>query len=304
MRILLIIFLLNITATAFAQNVGKETYEKAIDHVNCALAELSILEQDEQPNLLDFREQVQGNCTFVNLVVFLKTRKPQPLEKNIFLANVIDNYKSRYSSALTNQDLYDLLSIDLFRKSEIVNFRKQPKRAKSYPQLKRNINDYLTTVFKITPTITRSIDEDTDEPEAQQVQTEEDTDTNPTDENSIKMPEEPEAEIPVDYYKDIEEYNDDNDMDWAKIFSWRRSWLFRFSLFFLSMAAFLYVVIPYYEKSYKEEETKHAVTGDKGIILPEAMGLNSKVALLKNKNKVLLENIKSLHFELDELEDE
>ena len=139
---------------------------------------------------------------------------------------------------------------------------------------------------------------------SEQVEMEEETRTNPIDEESIEKPEEPEEEIPVDYYKDIEEYDEDNDMDWANIFSWRRSWLFRFSLFFLSMAAFLYVVIPYYEKSYKEEETKHAATGDKGIILPEAMGLNSKVALLKNKNKVLLENIRSLHFELDELEDE
>ena len=105
MRILLIIFLLNITATAFAQNVGKETYEKAIDHLNCALAELSIQDQEEQPHLLDYREQVQGNCNFVSLVEFLKTRKPRPLEKNLFLANVVDNYKARYSPALSNQDL-------------------------------------------------------------------------------------------------------------------------------------------------------------------------------------------------------
>ncbi len=282
--------------------MGKEVYDRAIDYVNCALAEFSITDQDGQPHILDYREQVKTNCDFFTLVEFLKTRKPQPLEKNLFLANAVDAYKNRYSPTLSNQDLYDLLSIELFRESEVISFSKLPKRKATYPPLKRNINDYLKTVFSVNPTITRDVNEEISPTEQEEADTQEPL--NPTEQESIKMPEMVEEDVPDDFYDDIDEYDEDNDMEWSDIFSWRRSWLFRFSLFFLSMAAFLYVIIPYYERSYKAEETQNALKSDKMIVLPEAVGLRSEVELLKNKQKVLLEKIKAAHLELNELEDE
>lgn len=307
MRIFITVYIIVLSSsTLLAQNVGKAVYERAIDYVNCALAEFSITDQDGQPHILAYREQVKTNCDFYTLVEFLKTRKPQPLEKNLFLANAVDTYKNRYASTLSNQDLYEILSIELFREPEVVSFSSLPKRKTTYPPLKRNINDYLETVFKITPSVTRDINEEispSDEVTTEMDEAAQDP-INPAEQESIEMPETVGEDVPSDFYDGIDEYDEDNDMEWSDIFSWRRSWLFRFSLFFLSMAAFLYVVIPYYERSYKAEATQNALKSDKMIVLPEAVGLRSEVELLKNKQKILLEKIKAAHLELNELEDE
>lgn len=286
--ITVLLFLVN---SLLAQSVERVVFERGIDYINCQLTKISLSEQSGQPHLSDYKKQVGNhNCSFENLVVFLKTRPSGVMTENLELAFFIDSYKDRYDNRLTNAELYSILKTDLFKEATLQNFK--IKHETSFSDFEILINDYLIILFQLTETVTETIDdewgdvvmvEEGEEPSTVNTNT---TVTEPQNENNPTVQNSTERDFtPFDFEEGDE------------IFSYS-SWLFRFSLLFASLAVLLYVLLPYYEK---REKAKVKKPGDE--VHPQALALEAEIAILENKNRILRQEIERMHLDLDDYED-
>lgn len=142
-----------------AQNVTRAAYEEAVDYINCQLAEVSLKDQSKQPHYEDFKVQVGDLCDYFALYEFLNTRKPQPLEKSLYLCQHINSYKYNYSAGESNRELYYLLSTELFADSMITAFASRHKA--SFPEAETKIKDYLERNFLTAREVPQEFDDAT-----------------------------------------------------------------------------------------------------------------------------------------------
>lgn len=302
-QLLLILFLMSST-TAFSQNVEKVVFERAVDYINCQITKVSLEDQVGQAHLADYKKEVGSqNCEFENLVEFLKTRSTGVMIKNLELSFFINSYKEKYQEGLTNAELYTLLQTNLLKEAPIQNFK--IKHEKSFPVFESGLNDYLVRLFKLNETVTETIEDGMGDV-VMVIEGEEYEPTKPNISNEsedVNLPEKKPNEETVNTNDDSRRYIQQNDYspfdfeESEEVFAWS-SWLFRFSLLFVSLAILLYVLLPYYEK---REKAKVKQPG--GEVHPEALSLQAEIAIMENNNRILKQKIRTMHLDLNEYED-
>lgn len=108
------------TVNVFAQKtIDRETYENAVDHLNCELAKFYMLKQQEEQYLHDeYLEYASSHpCSYENLMVFIQGKQPQ-LEINGYLATYIESFKDEFDEQITNGALYNKL-VEVFRSDSL-----------------------------------------------------------------------------------------------------------------------------------------------------------------------------------------
>ena len=287
-----IVVLLFIANSLLAQVVDRVVYERGVNYINCQFTKMSLSEQAGRPHLTAYNKEVGNhNCSFENMVVFLKTRPTGVMIENLELAYFIDSYKDKYDETLTNAELYSILKNELFKEAMLQNFR--IKHEAVFADFELLINDYLINLFRLKETVTETIDDNWGDivmveegSEPSNNNTNKTTDTVTQAEGSTEEPKSPRRIFtPFDFGEGEE------------IFSFS-SWFFRFSLLFASLAVLLYVLLPYYEKIEKAKVKKK---GDE--VHPQALSLEAEIAILENKNRILRQEIEKMHLDLDDYED-
>lgn len=287
-----IIALLFVANSMLAQVVDRVVFERGVNYINCQLTKIALSEQAGKPHLTAYNKEVGNhNCSFENVVVFLKTRPTGVMIENLELAYFIDSYKDKYNETLTNAELYSILKNELFKEAMLQNFK--IKHEAAFANFEILVNDYLINLFRLKETVTETIDDNWGDIVMVEEGSEPSNNTNnkivdtvTQDKGSTEEQTRPRRVFtPFDFGEDEE------------IFSFS-SWFFRFSLLFASLAVLLYVLLPYYEK---REKAKVKKTGDE--IHPQALSLAAEIAILENKNRILRQEIEKMHLDLDDYED-
>lgn len=126
----LLLLLLSFGSTSLqAQDVDKQTFDEAIDYLNCRIAELSMADQRGRPHYVAFRNQmVQCDLSEIKgsfhttLQAFLSRRR---LVKSMQLATFIDALKIRYKSDYSRENMYKLVVDTLMNSQTLLDFKQK-----------------------------------------------------------------------------------------------------------------------------------------------------------------------------------
>lgn len=143
----ILLFLIIVTNNVFAQKtIDRETYESAVDHLNCELAKFYMLEDPENGSQYVYQAYLDSlavfPCSFEHLMVFIKERQPQ-LEANGDLAVYIEEFKEEFEELPTNSALYNRL-MDIFKSDLLIEFKGQDK----FEVLKLELKNYLEDALR------------------------------------------------------------------------------------------------------------------------------------------------------------
>ena len=275
-----------------------------IDYIIYQITQTS-LEDNGETYLDDFKVVNQDRSyNFERLVEFLKTRETGVLTQNLELIYNINTYKDNYSESTSASEYYTLLTENLLREPYIQNFKL--KHENSFPKFETNTDEYLTYLFELNETTTEVIEDGMgdivmgDTESSNLDDNIDQTDTLPSREEKPYIPpviveEKPsivQPETPI-----FDDYSPFKSEDGEPIFS-LSSWLLRISLLCAAMAVLLYVLLPYYEKMEKSKVKKPG-----GEVHPTVLSLQAELKMVENNNRIMRENVRKLHLDLDDYED-
>jgi len=137
--------------TAVAQNVDKQTFDEAIDYLNCRIAELSMADQRGRPHYKSFKDKMvlcdmtQFEGSFhTTLQAFLKSKR---LVKSMQLAQLINALKTRYESSYNKDQLYRLVVDTLMKTPTLSSFK--TKHQATFSVTETQINQQVYELFRV-----------------------------------------------------------------------------------------------------------------------------------------------------------
>jgi hypothetical protein len=148
--ITLILANLFISGFTYAQ-VSKESYEKAIDFLNCKTVELSLI---KDKNLSDFQKKCPCELTeYTDINEFLDFNN---YDLNITLSNEINSLKNIYRNNWTNEDIINFLTDSIFNEKlnlkNLITFAQNKKRKDDFNIYKSNLKSDLSKILSVNDT--------------------------------------------------------------------------------------------------------------------------------------------------------
>lgn len=159
MRIKIIIFvaILVVCNTAYGQ-VTKDSYEKAVDYLNCKTVELS-LKNDKNKDDYSNKFSCNENVSSENIIGYLEKND---ITKTLELSKEIDGIKKSFKEDWKSDDAANFLSEEVFndkkypKLEEFANKRNNDNFEEFKRKLKDNLNKYLS-VSQVSPTPAPSV---------------------------------------------------------------------------------------------------------------------------------------------------
>lgn len=150
---LLLGFLLGAELPTYANNgIDKATYDRAIDYLNCRIAELSVKDQPGQPHLTDFAAQTKSCDLDAFKGDFYQTLQSfyakRPLAKSQQLAAFIQTFKTRYQSDYNSTQLFKFVVDTLMNEAPIQAFAQ--RHSVTYPGVETDLSSYVYNLFQNT----------------------------------------------------------------------------------------------------------------------------------------------------------
>lgn len=141
--------------TANAQQISKESFEKAVDFVNCKSVELSLKKSSTKGVTAQF--QAYCNCKESPDFKKINLAIPSTETKTIELSNEIDKVKvNEYNSILGSDDAIKLLIEDIFsnktKYQKLYDFAFKRKDDPSLVSLKKELKEGLSKEFSVQST--------------------------------------------------------------------------------------------------------------------------------------------------------
>lgn len=132
-----------------ATAIDKATYDRAIDYLNCRIAELSVKDQPGQPHLAAFAEQTQRCDLDAFRGDFYKTLQAfyaqRPLAKSQQLAAFIQAFKTRHRPDYDSKQLFRYVVDTLMKEAPIETFAQ--RHAVTYPAVQSDLSSYIYNLF-------------------------------------------------------------------------------------------------------------------------------------------------------------